>query len=174
MNYGYGHYSPAALTLFCGGLDSNGFSSVIDTDGEFLLIEAANALPTWVKPEIMNHRVWINSGNLLLVAERNATTPITLKQALNRIRAPDKSEVQRLHLVEEEAFYRVFKYPSAARDNLHYALTKVPRLVALVLSERPQYISAAVEQFYLRNPISLKVYNRFVAHARSADILKGM
>lgn len=171
MNYGYGHYTQVVLTPFFCEPDS---SSVFDTDGEFLLIEAANTLPTWVKPEIMDHRVWINSGHLLLVAERNATAPITLKQALNKIKAPDKSEVQRLHLVEEEAFYRVFKYPEAAQDSLHYALAKVPRLVALILSERPQYISAAVEQFYLRNPISLKVYDRFVAYVRSADILKGM
>jgi hypothetical protein len=30
---------------------------VIDTDGEFLLIEAANALPRWLNPEIADNRV---------------------------------------------------------------------------------------------------------------------
>lgn len=30
---------------------------VVDTDGEFLLIEAANALPRWLNPEIANNRV---------------------------------------------------------------------------------------------------------------------
>ncbi|KAI5790661.1 SGT1 protein-domain-containing protein [Peziza echinospora] len=129
---------------------------VVDNDGEFLLIEAANALPPWVKPEIMDFRVWINSGQLFLVAEKNATTPITLKEALATINAADKAKIQRIRLVEEEAFYRVSKYPEAAHDHLHHALAKVPRKVALVLSERPQYVSAAVEQFYLRDPISLK------------------
>ncbi|KAF8444332.1 SGT1 protein-domain-containing protein [Terfezia claveryi] len=129
---------------------------VVDTDGEFLLIEAANALPTWVKPEIMDYRVWINSGQLLLLVERNVTTAITLKEALDMIRLPDKSRIQRIRLVEEEAFYRVSKYPAASRDHLHYAIARVPRKVVLVLAERPQYISAAVEQFYLRDPISLK------------------
>ena len=30
---------------------------VVDTDGEFLLIEAANALPRWLNPEIADYRV---------------------------------------------------------------------------------------------------------------------
>jgi len=39
------------------------------------------------------------------------------------------------------------KYPGVARDHLHYAIAGVPWKVALVL--RLQYISAAMEQFYL-------------------------
>lgn len=31
--------------------------SVVDTDGQFLLIEAANVLPTWLNPEIAENRV---------------------------------------------------------------------------------------------------------------------
>jgi hypothetical protein len=30
---------------------------VVDTDGEFLLIEAAHALPRWLNPEIADNRV---------------------------------------------------------------------------------------------------------------------
>jgi hypothetical protein len=30
---------------------------VVDTDGEFLLVEAANALPRWLNPEIADSRV---------------------------------------------------------------------------------------------------------------------
>jgi len=30
---------------------------VADTDGEFLLIEAANALPRWLNPDIADNRV---------------------------------------------------------------------------------------------------------------------
>lgn len=32
---------------------------VVDSDGEFLLIEAANALPRWLNPEIADNRVSI-------------------------------------------------------------------------------------------------------------------
>lgn len=30
---------------------------VVDTDGEFLLIEAAHALPKWLSPEVADNRV---------------------------------------------------------------------------------------------------------------------
>jgi hypothetical protein len=32
---------------------------IVDTDGEFLLIEAASALPRWLNPEIADNRVII-------------------------------------------------------------------------------------------------------------------
>ena len=35
---------------------------VYDTDGEFLLIEAANVLPKWIKPEISENRVRISAS----------------------------------------------------------------------------------------------------------------
>lgn len=35
----------------------NVWIKVVDTDGEFLLIEAANALPRWLNPEIADNRV---------------------------------------------------------------------------------------------------------------------
>ena len=34
----------------------------VDTDGEFLLIEAANALPRWLNPEIADNRVSRQKG----------------------------------------------------------------------------------------------------------------
>ena len=57
----------------------------------------------------MDFRVWINSGQLILVAEKNAATAITLKEALQIINGADKAKFQRIRLVEEEAFYRVSK-----------------------------------------------------------------
>jgi hypothetical protein len=38
---------------------------VYDTDGEFLLIEAANVLPKWLKPEVSENRVRIYTSTLL-------------------------------------------------------------------------------------------------------------
>jgi hypothetical protein len=39
---------------------------VYDTDGEFLLIEAANVLPKWLKPEISENRVSLRIGKVIL------------------------------------------------------------------------------------------------------------
>lgn len=36
---------------------SDAWIRVIDTDGEFLLIEAANVLPPWLNPEVAEFRV---------------------------------------------------------------------------------------------------------------------
>jgi hypothetical protein len=38
-----------------------------DTDGEFLLIEAANELPSWVSPENADNRLWLQGGHLHLI-----------------------------------------------------------------------------------------------------------
>lgn len=32
---------------------------VVDSDGEFLLVEAASSLPAWLEPEVADHRVMI-------------------------------------------------------------------------------------------------------------------
>ena len=33
------------------------WAKIVDTDGQFLLIEAANALPKWLNPEVADNRV---------------------------------------------------------------------------------------------------------------------
>ena len=43
----------------------NGLYSAYDTDGEFLLIEAAEALPSWVKPTNSENRVRPRSSSLV-------------------------------------------------------------------------------------------------------------
>lgn len=37
---------------------------VVDSDGEFLLVEAAGALPAWVEPEIADNRVRLHLCSL--------------------------------------------------------------------------------------------------------------
>lgn len=36
---------------------------LVDTDGQFLLIEAANALPKWLNPEVADNRVRLKIAN---------------------------------------------------------------------------------------------------------------
>ncbi|RPA82246.1 SGT1-domain-containing protein [Ascobolus immersus RN42] len=140
---------------------------VVDADGEFLLVEAANTLPRWLNPEIADHRVWINSGKLYIIplsAEQRSSKgkggisrSLTLKEGLDTIRKP-KDDVKLLHsdLIQEEAFYRISKYPEAAQDHMHHALVRIPLGVAKILHARPDLVSAAVEAFYIRDPISLQ------------------
>lgn len=60
-----------------------------DSDGEFLLIEAAYALPKWArKPEATTHRVFVRRGELRLVAPPPRTAaPPTQWALLDGLRA---------------------------------------------------------------------------------------
>lgn len=138
---------------------------VFDTDGQFLLIEAANALPRWVNPEIADFRVWLNSGKLLLIPlEKIGQTDIKatsepksldLQQAVKLIETYP-SKLFHSAAVEAEAFYRLKKYPQQISDSLHHARIAIPRNLAYVLHDDAAYISPAVEAFYLRDPIALR------------------
>ena len=41
--------------------------SVTDTDGQFLLIEAADFIPDWIDPENCENRIWIRQGQLHII-----------------------------------------------------------------------------------------------------------
>ncbi|KAK8120062.1 hypothetical protein PG999_004182 [Apiospora kogelbergensis] len=136
---------------------SNLWVRVSDSDGEFLLVEAANVLPTWLSPEIDTNRVWINQGRLHLIPlhDKTGKGPLTLDQAIDHIRGDTSSLVQS-SLVETEAFYRLEKYPGQIQAAMHHSLTTLPRKLAYILHEKPAAIAPAVEAFYLRDPISMK------------------
>jgi hypothetical protein len=131
---------------------------IYDTDGEFLLIEAANALPKWLNPEVAEHRVWINTHRLLVIPLGKEENPIPLKlgKALSVI-SETPAALHHYPKVETEAFHRLKNYPTAIAENQHHATIPVPRKVAHLLHLNPSYIAPVVEAFYLRDPISLRL-----------------
>ncbi|KAL8858408.1 MAG: hypothetical protein Q9178_005089 [Gyalolechia marmorata] len=136
------------------------WSRVIDSDGEFLLVEAADTLPTWLNPEVAENRVWISNGSLLIIPkerqkEKAHTGSLRLDDALSFIQER-RTDLLHLPTVESEAFYRLRRYPAQIQDSLHQGLITIPRKLAYVLHEKAAYISPAVEAFYLRDPIALR------------------
>ncbi|KAF2851293.1 SGT1 family protein-like protein Sgt1 [Plenodomus tracheiphilus IPT5] len=131
---------------------------IYDSDGEFLLIEAANALPKWLNPEVAENRVWINSHRLLIIPLGKGEEPKPLKQdqALSII-DETPARPQQYIKVEKEAFHRLNGYPTAISENQHHATLPLPRKVAHILHINPSYIAAVVEAFYLRDPISIRL-----------------
>ncbi|TVY45447.1 Protein ecdysoneless-like protein [Lachnellula subtilissima] len=138
---------------------------VVDTDGEFLLIEAANALPRWLNPEIAENRVWIH-GNKLRIIPLSVVTPssqetarisrpLTLEEALKTL-SSNPGILIHSPLIEAEAFYRLRNYPTQITASLHHAIIAIPRKLAYILHERPSSIAPATEAFYLRDPIAMK------------------
>ncbi|ELR05870.1 hypothetical protein VC83_09224 [Pseudogymnoascus destructans] len=140
---------------------------VVDTDGEFLLIEAANALPRWLNPEIADNRVWINNQKLRIIPLTAATTasanaktspvsrPLTLQEALDVIK-DSPNVIINSPPVETEAFFRLRNYPAQISNSMHSALTRIPRKLAFIIHNCPAAVAPAVEAFYLRDPIGLK------------------
>lgn len=129
---------------------------VYDTDGEFLLIEAANSLPKWLNSDVAENRVWLNDGHLKIIPlESGSSQNLSSQDALNSIRE-DQDKLLVEPAIEKEAFYRLREYPSAISSSFHHALINIPRKLAYILHRSPAFISPATEAFYLRDPVSLK------------------
>ncbi|KAI1814126.1 SGT1-domain-containing protein [Poronia punctata] len=134
------------------------WARVSDSDGEFLLVEAANVLPNWLSPEIDSNRVWIHQGKLELLpltASSGDKRPLSLAEAVSHIRLQPET-VTYSPLIEAEAFYRLEKYPEHIQSSLHHSVITIPRKLAYILHEQPAAIAPAIEAFYLRDPIALK------------------
>ncbi|CAL5870279.1 uncharacterized protein PFLUO_LOCUS4514 [Penicillium psychrofluorescens] len=133
---------------------------VVDTDGQFLLIEAAGMLPEWLEPEVADNRVWIHQGELRIIkpkqeSKKQTTEKLSLKEARAIIQT-EPGRFLRSNMIQEEAFYRLRNYPQQIAENLHSAIVTIPRRVAFLLHQKPAYISPAIEAFYLRDPIALR------------------
>ncbi|KAJ5551137.1 hypothetical protein N7535_000920 [Penicillium sp. DV-2018c] len=133
---------------------------VVDSDGEFLLIEAAATIPEWIEPDVADNRVWIHEGNLRIIKPKRETQ----KQVTEKLSLPEAREILRNEpgrllqstIIQEEAFFRLRKYPQQISENLHSAIITIPRKAAFLLHQKPAYVSPAVEAFYVRDPIALR------------------
>lgn len=132
---------------------------VSDSDGEFLLVEAANVLPKWLNPENDTNRAWIHAGKLRIIPlQRDSdvqSNKITMWDALEMLQSAPENTVHST-FIEAEAFYRLEKYPGQIQESLHYGVVTIPRRLAYVIHELPKSIAPAVEAFYLRDPVSTK------------------
>ncbi|KAJ5211820.1 transcriptional regulator family: SGT1 [Penicillium cinerascens] len=133
---------------------------VADSDGEFLLIEAAGTLPAWLEPEVADNRVWINQGDLKIIKPKKDTgktvsEKLSLPEA-HKIIQEEPSRFIRSRIIQEEAFYRLRNYPKQISENIHSAIVTIPRKAAFLLHQKPAYISPAVEAFYIRDPIAMR------------------
>jgi hypothetical protein len=142
---------------------------IYDSDGEFLIWEAAKGVPKWIQrlnPNELENRVWIHNAEILLIplhqlseeGKTAATTSkvVSLRHALGFI-ASNAEELIHSPLMQEEAFTRIRNYPEKIRNSLHNALVTIPRKLAFILHRKPAYISPAIDAFYLRDPISMRV-----------------
>uniref|UniRef100_A0A8C5L6K6 Ecdysoneless cell cycle regulator n=1 Tax=Jaculus jaculus TaxID=51337 RepID=A0A8C5L6K6_JACJA len=147
-----------------------------DNDGEFLLIEAADFVPKWLEPDNSDNRVFFHRGELCIipvpgktkaVPSLPATTP-TIPLALSIISAHPK-EVLASEAIRAAVNRRIRGYPGKIQASLHQAHCFLPAGIVAVLKQRPRLVAAAVQAFYLRDPIDLRacrVFKTFLPETR--------
>ncbi|XP_004701216.1 protein ecdysoneless homolog isoform X1 [Echinops telfairi] len=139
-----------------------------DNDGEFLLIEAADFLPKWLDPDNSTNRVFFHGGELCIIpAPRKPgavswlpTSTPTIPQALNIIQThPEK--IVASESIRTAVNRRIRGYPEKIRACLHRAHCFLPAGIVAVLKQQPRLVAAAVQAFYLRDPVDLRACRTF-------------
>lgn len=127
--------------------------SVSDSDGEFLLIEAAFCLPKWIRPDNSDNRVFLRGGRLHILPK--SFESLDLNSALEILKS-GKVDTLASDSVQAVIEKKINEYPERALKNMHRVRARVPVSVAKVLKEEPCLISLAVEGFYDRDVDSMK------------------
>uniref|UniRef100_A0A8C5SFJ3 Ecdysoneless cell cycle regulator n=1 Tax=Laticauda laticaudata TaxID=8630 RepID=A0A8C5SFJ3_LATLA len=141
---------------------------VDDNDGEFLLIEAADYLPKWLNPENSIHRIFFHNGELCIIplpktAEGKKLLPgisPAIPQVLKLFSGHSEDFVASKS-IKAAVYKRINGYPKKIQTCLHRAHCYLPAGIAVVLRQRPALVSAAVQAFYLRDPVDLKACHIF-------------
>ncbi|RIA99050.1 SGT1 protein [Glomus cerebriforme] len=137
--------------------------SVSDSDGEFLLIEAATQLPSWLDPSNSENRVFIYRNELHIIPLPKTpaeilnipTGKLSIDRAVELIHNDNINTKADIN-VQLAAFKKLNEFPQKIKQNIHHARCHIPRGIAHVLYQSPQLIAPAVEAFYTRDPIALK------------------
>ncbi|KAH9853055.1 SGT1 protein-domain-containing protein [Lenzites betulinus] len=156
--------------------------SVWDSDGDFLLIEAADDLPSWVNPSNAENRVWIHNSRLHLIPLSHVSAPSSKTRRRRHQEGEDHEELNEspdeqefitatdavklvrdplVHTlapekVEHVAWKRITGYPAASRQHIHVAKAYLPADVAKALAVNPPLVQKAVEAFYTRDALQLR------------------
>ncbi|KAJ0097631.1 hypothetical protein Patl1_28332 [Pistacia atlantica] len=145
---------------------------VWDSDGEFLLIEAAFHLPRWLNPENSENRLFIRRGDVHLIPKKSLPNP-SLVDSLNFLINHEK-ESRAAEAVQNAIKSKISEYPERAKRNMHTVRVRVPVSVAEVLKHEPCLISLAVEAFYDRDIDSMKYaakMERFLSKGKQEELV---
>ncbi|KAI0724281.1 SGT1 protein-domain-containing protein [Cerioporus squamosus] len=176
--------------------------SVFDSDGEFLLIEAAEELPSWVTPTNAENRVWIHNSRLHLVPLSHVSPPsskprrrkyiphresddedkleneeegdfITATDAVRLVRDP-LMDTAAPQNVQDVVWKRISGYPAASRQHMHVTKAYLPVDVAKALAANPPLVQKAVETFYTRDALQLRAAQKMARFPPEPAVLSSV
>ncbi|CAI5723174.1 unnamed protein product [Hyaloperonospora brassicae] len=129
---------------------------IVDSDGELLLIESAEALPDWVNPEHCDRRVFVLHGKLHLAPPAPANRSgkegelfddDALEQVLDTsVKTKASAAVQQL--IQR----KLDQVPAYMRENRQAVRCLLPEKAARVIAVNKHLVGPAVEAFYYREP----------------------
>ena len=146
--------------------------TIKDNDGEFLLIEGADHLPRWIsKTKNSKNRVFLNEGKLHLIPINiNIDDPSKLMQISNQLSKTQAKEIIFSKNYETEAPKKLQKiifdkikiyknklplFREGKVDSLqeqHFFTVKINEIVATIILNFPNFISAVVNHLFEENP----------------------
>ncbi|KAF8311241.1 SGT1-domain-containing protein [Clavulina sp. PMI_390] len=124
-----------------------------DSDGEFLLIEAAEVLPAWVSPSNAENRVWLFGSHLHLVPIFYGSSSSTPRV---RRRIADEQEEDDAAMGSNTTEDDYLGISDALRLHVHRCRAYIPEDIALALHSNPSLVQRAVETFYTRDSVQLR------------------
>ncbi|KAJ1508837.1 hypothetical protein HMI54_003007 [Coelomomyces lativittatus] len=139
-----------------------------DSDGQFLLIECAEHLPSWLQPENSLNRVYICNGQLHFIpftlSNETPTFETSVKLILDQTLSTLASDTIQTHFLNK--IRQTQSVPC-----LHWARARLSRETAGLLTRCPQLIAPVVEAVYTRDPIAMKFCERMIRFTPHAENL---
>lgn len=130
--------------------------SVSDSDGEFLLIEAAHFIPKWLDPENSTNRVFLSNGQIHIIPK--CIVNPSLQDAIKFITDhPDESLASKQ---VQEAIQQKTIRAKQESETKHWVKCCIPHKIASILHHCPQMISMAIEALFCRDPIAMRAASK--------------
>ncbi len=147
-------------------------ASIVDNDGQFVLIEASDYIPDWLCPENADNRVWIRDGKVCILdvedVPGNSANYVSIDSALQYIHSTAASGMKDADFmtIDERIQVAIAKrttgaYPAKSLALDHRVVCITPWWVNQLLSDSPQLVSLAVNCFFAfdaRDRVSCKEY----------------
>ncbi|CAF0717405.1 unnamed protein product [Brachionus calyciflorus] len=146
-------------------------AKIVDSDGDFLLIQSANYLPDWASSaadNCMDNRVFIYNGQLHIIPPATNPAQITYLPAFGSIKSSlhgakvvfDFPSVTRAGDLIQDCIYKqinIFEPEVIAKNLFHRATCLIPAKLAWLLKSNPSLISSAINRFSEKDPSDLKL-----------------
>eukprot|EP00026_Physarum_polycephalum_P002788 Phypoly_transcript_02796.p1 GENE.Phypoly_transcript_02796~~Phypoly_transcript_02796.p1 ORF type:complete len:622 (+),score=72.38 Phypoly_transcript_02796:66-1868(+) len=160
---------------------------MVDSDGEFLMIEAAYAIPKWLKPDNSGNRIWLRHGLIYIIPLPMSPASLTL---LPTVHGPISEPKQAVSILCRDHYYKTVLGPTEqllgsldvqqaiiGRINKlletlnlsqhHFVKVRLPVRAAMVLHTYPFLVAPAVNAFYYRDLDDMKPFaNKETDHTK--------